>query len=543
MKNIKILAAVLALSMTATSCKDYLDINDSPNAVNVEDITPEFLLPGAITQTYRTQAINMMEFGNVMMNSWAGDAYQFGSPYSAEYTLSSVNASFYNQIWDNIYLNVNNFVAVENFPNADGKYDKYVLAAKVMKAFYMQYIVDLYGDAPYTEAFKGQANTTPAYDDDKNIYKSLIAELDNAIALSHNISPQALNSSARDYVFGGDVAKWRKFANTIKLRMLLRMSNVSGDMAAYRDQVLATMPTSASDYITENVTENPGYSSSSDSKMNPFFVTFRVNSSGGATTKYRLITASEHMSIALNGNKYYTDAGVVASSDPNYAKFTGIVDPRRAGLFTIVTLPSGGTVHQLVKGIRQGALSGQEGAPNSNKTISRIGNGSFSGSASLNLTNGNRDGVIMSAAEAYLLLAEASVRYPQFAGINGKQMFENAIDASAQWLGTAIGSYKTQIDGVPGLGWTGSTTLPQKIEAIMTQKWIALTNVNPAEMFIEYNRTGYPYTPMAVSAIQPNKPYRLHYPNSEYMTNSANVPSMTSADCFTINAKTPFWKQ
>ena len=77
----------------------------------------------------------------------------------------------------------------------------------------------------------------------------------------------------------------------------------------------------------------------------------------------------------------------------------------------------------------------------------------------------------------------------------------------------------------------------------MYQKWVALMGVNAIESYIDYTRTGYPVTPLSTVSIQPRKPYRLVYPTSEYVANTANVPNMTSNDAFAINAFTPFWKK
>ena len=543
MKNIKILAAVLALSMTATSCKDYLDINESPNSVPIENVTPNFVFPGAVAQTYRTQGTTMMQLGNIMMNSWAGDSYQFGGPFSTDYTLSAVTSNWYAGIWDGLYANMANFAFIENYNNADNKWDHYIAASKIMKAYYMQYIVDLYGDVPYSQAFLGPANLTPGYDNDEEIYKNLITTLNDAQTLIANAHTDAMAMGTRDIVFGGDLSKWVQFSNSIKLRMLLRMSGVSGDMATFRDAQLATMSgLTASNFVTSNVLENPGYTNGNNDKMNPFFLTYRMVAAGTAPQNYQLITASDHLATVLNGNKHYIINNTMGpGDDARYAKYTGIVDPRRAGLFAPVLIPGNGLQ---VKGIKQGAMSGEVGAPNDNKSLSRLANGTFSGTTTVTASTGNRGGVLMSEAEGRLLLAEAALRYPGiFPSITAQSQFDLAITASATWLGQSAGApaYITAISTIPGLGLTG--TFDQKIEAIMTQKWLSLTNVHPTEAFIEYNRTGYPWTPMATTSVQSHKPYRLMYPNSEYVANSANVPNMTSAECFTINAKTPFWKQ
>jgi hypothetical protein len=546
MKKFKIFISILAVYISANSCNDYLDINENPNAIHQENILPSLIIPGAISQTHRIQATSMMRFGNLMMNSWAGNSYVFAGPFSDESILSAVNSSFYDEIWDGIYTNVNNFSAVENFPNNNHKQDNYIIIAKIMKAFYLQYIVDLYGDAPYSEAFKGLQNLAPKYDNDSDIYKALIANLDEAIILKNTANANAEDAGASDIIFHGDMDKWEAFANTVKLRYLLRMSNVTGELATYRNQQLATL--SGATFINEDVLENPGYNSSNDDSMNPFFLTYRLNSAGSAPQNYNLVTASEHIAISLNGNNFN-------ATESYYTKFNGIIDPRRSRLFSLITYNG---VAQ-VKGIRQGAAPGQPGVPLDNTSVSKLGAGNFSGSAALSLTSGNRAGVIMSLAESKLLQAEASVRYPAFFS-GGEDNFKQAIIASATWVGVPIpvppvtipitppltmaqvmAPYITAISVRPGLGWTGTNA--QKIEAIMTQKWLALTNVNPTEMFIEYNRTGFPVTPMAANSIQANKPYRLVYPTSEYVSNSANVPSFATSAVFTKNQYTPFWNQ
>ncbi|MBV8327974.1 SusD/RagB family nutrient-binding outer membrane lipoprotein [Chryseobacterium sp.] len=551
-KRLILASAVVVLSLNIISCNDYLDINESPNAGHIENITPAQVLPGAINELFRTQGseegggriYSMMTFGNVMMNSWATDVYNYGGIYGGEYALSSVNSSFYSGIWNRIYLYTANLKLVEDYPNTDHSQDNYVAIAKIIKAFYMQYIVDLYGDAPYQEAFLRSGNTTPEYDDDQDIYKALIAELEAANTLIDTKNSNAV-IAATDPVFKGDMNKWKTFSNTIKLRMLLRMSNVSGNMAAYRDLKLADLSGSAfikyngSGGADENVLNNPGYSSGNNDKMNPFLTSYRVNSSGSDVSAYKYLCASEHIANCLNGN-------LMNSSETYYSKFNNIVDPRRFRMFSSVTYNG---IPQ-VKGIRQGADTGQPGALLDNKNLSRLALGNFIGDKTVAtiselIAAGNaRGGVVMSVAESELLQAEAAIRYPSLF-TNAEDHFNKAIDASCRWLGAAtadVAVYKAIIATRPGLG-LGVGSTGQKIEAIMTQKWLALTNINPTEMFIEYNRTGYPVTPMAVTSTQSNRPLRLFYPNSEYASNSANVPALSSADIFTKNKFTPFWNQ
>lgn len=548
MKNNKFLITIVAaaLSLSATSCSnDYLDVNDNPNAIQAEQITPELMLAGAVSQAYRTQAGTMMQFGNLMMNSWAGNSYTIAGPFSREFSLASVDNTFYRGIWENLYPRIANFDQMEKFTNNNHEQDYYIAIAKIMKAYYMQYIVDLYGDAPYSEAFMGQQNTTPKYDNDTDIYKSLISKLEEANALIDAADEHALEPTS-DVVFGGDMDKWKALSNTIKLRMLIRMSKTTGDLATYRDTKLQTL--ASADFIDEEVVVNPGYTSSSDDQMNPYILNWARNASNQQASNYAVVVASEHMANALERNRILNDA--------NYSKFNNIIDPRKSRLFTNVTsVDADGVTFTGLKGVRQGNVPGQPGVPVDNVNTSKLGVGNFAGGntpatlwSQIIDFNNSRGGVLFSRAESNLLQAEAALRWPAiFGSISASAKFNTAITSNCTWLGApttgavTVSTYITQIATRPGLGWTGTDA--QKIEAIMTQKWIALTNINPTEMFIEYNRTGYPFTPMATTAQFPNKPYRLVYPNSEYAANSANVPNISSAQVFVKNQYTPFWNQ
>lgn len=550
MKTNKFLIPILAaaISFSAVSCsEEFLDVNDNPNAIQAEKITPELMFPGAVSTAYRTQAGTMMQFGNLMMNSWAGNAYSFGSPFAREFNLQSVDNSFYTGIWG-LYPRIANFAQIEKYPNANHTQDQYVAMAKVMKAFYMQTIVDLYGDVPYSEAFLGQDNISPKYDNDADIYKALITNLEEANALIDG--GQGLSTANADIVFDGNMQKWKAFSNTIKLRMLMRMSRLSGELGTYRDQKLATL--TGATFIDEEVIVNPGYSASNNDQMNPFILNFARNSANAQVQTYSLITVSEHFANAMQGN--------LILNDGNQTKFNNLLDPRRTRLFTSVAggLYASGTPYTGLKGVRQGAVPGQPGAPTSNTTTSRLAVFNFSGGYDINTgvttvtqqwqkiidANNDRGGVLMSSAESNLLQAEAALRYPAIFAFSGQTKFNAAVVASGVWVGipaATMTAYTTAIVARPGLGWTGTDA--QKLEAIMTQKWISLTNVNPIQMFIDFNRTGLPYTPMATTAGYPNKPYRLVYPVSEYAANSANVPNIPSGAVFVKNQYTPFWNQ
>lgn len=543
MKKIKLILPVLALALF--SCDNYLDVNDSPNSLLFEQVAPNKLLPAAQVTTFRAQAINMNQLGNVFMNSWAGNVASFTGGYANEFQLNIEN-SFYAAIFQNIYLNTKNFQEIINYPNSDHSKDNYVAAAKICKAHYMQYLVDLYGDIPYSQAFLDVSNPSPKYDDDQFVYRQLINELDSATQLIMDADAHAEDITTFDVMMHGDMAKWAQFANTIKLRMLLRMSNNTGAVATYRDQQLQDLANSASvathGFLTSDVTINPGYNSGTTEQMNPFNSTFAYDGADAATQNWTFVAMSGHAfkylrnNAASNGTEVVTGSGVV---------YPGVADPRAGRLFR-------GTL----KGVTQGSTTVD--VPTSGGTPARNGYGIFNPYltqpepviyiSDLQLMASN-DGFVMTASEAHFIQAEAAVRYASvFPSFNAQTSFDAGITASFDRLGvttlapTAEGTYKTAISTKAGLGWPASTTQDLKIRAIMTQKWIALMSVHAIESFIDYNRTGYPVTPLALTATQTRKPRRLIYPTSEYVANSGNVPNITPAQIFAAtDASHPFW--
>jgi hypothetical protein len=538
MKKIKYLVPILAFAFF--SCDNYLDINDpSPNDLAFEKATPSKLLPGAQVSSYRVQSTRMSQLGNVFMNSWTRNVASFGNGYDSELQLQ-VNSGFYNDIWDGLYRQLKNFDAVIKYPNPTGKYDYAIAAAKICKAHYMQEIVDLYGDCPYTQAWQGSANTTPAYDDDYSIYQALFTELEQARALIDNADPSvAEDISTYDVMLYGDMARWTEFANTIQLRMCVRMSEVTGAKATFRDTKLADI--ASGPFLSDNITINPGFTTAVD-QQNPAVGFFLYDAAGNLLQNRTFITMSGHAYKSLQS--YATTNWPVTS--PNYEVVAGsgvsypnVTDPRSARLFT--TGATGNPRRAVTQGSSVVDVSTPIGIGPGLQLPCRVGLAGNYNPYGLATSYDSIDGFVMTLSESNFLIAEAGLRWSAIfnsydaqtnfeAGIADNFLIRNAVDVT----------YTTTINTKPNFGWTGTDT--EKLHAIMYQKWVALMGVfNPIQSYIDYTRTGFPYTPLSTNAVQTRKPYRLIYPVSEYVANSANVPSLTTADVFVINNRTPFW--
>ena len=481
----KILIALFVVGFTTSCSDDFFDVDATQNSAT--SATPNLSLP--VAQKYTVDILqgdynSMNTLGNLWSYTWAagGDFVYF-----TDETAYLITSSFRTGIYQTAYIRpLRNYDVIEK--NTDVKYSNYVAIAKIMKAFHFQYLVDAYGNVPYSEALQGGANTTPAFDDANAIYDDLIVQLTAAQDMITNADPTALIPTATsDIMLQGNMAKWSKFANTIKLRILLRQSEKAGlvaqaDFDAAVDNGIGFLGAG------ENVFANPGYINDAN-KQNPFYGAFGKTVAGDP---------------AANAN---------ATRATDYAIGKLATDPRRPFIYKNV-----GTTTNYV-GIPQNSVGGAVSA-----ALSGIGPGVLKGPS--------QDGVIMLAAESLLLQAEAASK--GYIVGDAEALYNAGVQASFTYLGA--GSATAYLVDYP---FPGNAAFD--LEAIIYQKWVALNGINGFESWIEYRRTGFPADlPVAPSQTASTViPVRLLYPSSEYSANPDNVPTQTSTEAFTSKV---FWQ-
>jgi len=499
MKTINKLKSFLLLSfmiIAMISCDDFLDVNDNPNTPTISN--PSLTLPVAQTSLASMVGVTMNNPGNYFVYNWS-----VPSNWSAQQDLLRYNitTNFSTGIFETsfgyIFRNLN---YVNEYEDGSVNYDGYKVIAQTLKTFQYQYLVDLYGDVPYTEAGLRGENTTPTYDDAETIYKDLIDKLTETATLALSLNGTIYEDpGASDIMLGGDMTKWAKFANTIKLRMLLRLSNTGQD--AYITSEIAKINANGAGYINNDVNVNPGYLNN-NGKQNPFFSAYGTNDAGEFSDRNDYTVASDYIITYLNNT--------------NDARLLRLYSESVAGDYNgaeqITTLPGTGFTSD---------------------DLSHIGPGL--------LKNSTQDQPIMLLSEAMFLQAEAISRgYIAGGSAAAQAMYEGAIEASFTYLGVpdAVNeatAYYGQT--LPNVGWASTSN---KIEAIITQKWVALNGTNGIESWIELTRTGFPSgLPIPAEAQSGKRPVRLLYPASEIGRNSDNVPAQTASDAFNSN---PFWK-
>ena len=216
MKKI-LLTGVVALSLSLGACDSYLDINTNPNSPAVGNLSPDLIFPGA-----------EMAFANSYSDYFRITGGYFAQHYSqyfgtsnymdySQFMQSAVrSSSTYTNLTTRTLQNLSTVIALAKESEANGT----VLAATVIRAVTYQAMVDCYGEIPYSEALD-ISNISPKYDDGKDIYAGIIAELDEAVA---NVN--GLESVCTNFLLpGARASEWVKLANAIKLRLLMRESN------------------------------------------------------------------------------------------------------------------------------------------------------------------------------------------------------------------------------------------------------------------------------------------------------------------------------
>lgn len=507
MKKIKniVLLSLLAVVLATTSCSDFLNINTDPNRVTGDNVTPNLIFTQAENAVGRRAALRF-----VFLNNWMGYWSRSGTfiveqeetTYKATNTFSETN-------WDDAYNILFDLNQVKT--RALAANDSVLAgAAMVLSVKLWQETVDQFGSIPYTQSFDYVTYPQPAYDPAATIYSDLLAKLDIAIKYL-NTTPKS-TFAATDIIFarGGSVTTavtlWKKFANTIKLRIFLHQADKAGGGFSPSAAQLTKISTDGGFLAAgQNVSVQPGYTNST-AKQNPFYGAYGLTPAGAAATTNN----------KPNNYFYKTILG------------SGATDPRSTKFYL-------GTV----AGTDYGALGGN--AANSNNTI--VGSEIYPGTAT-------QDQFILPAYESLFFQAEAVVR--TWISGDAQTTFESGIKESFKWLGAETipnspdSIARKYIKNVTTAQWANAgTTLTSKVQFIGFQKYIANCGTDPLESWTDYRR-GALVLPAGYLSYNPNRtsnklPNVLPYPQTEWSVNSGNIAS-PGRNTTTIFTEKLFWQ-
>ncbi|HTF20391.1 MAG TPA: SusD/RagB family nutrient-binding outer membrane lipoprotein, partial [Chryseolinea sp.] len=227
MKKIFVISSFL-LALAACE-KDFEEINTNPNDPSV--VATADLMAGAQRSLVRSLFGMYDDWGiayipHVYMQYWAATLYTNVDRYE---TITLDFTDFYvealNDFNEVIELNSDEKMMLEAAKY--GPNENQIAVARIMKAYTFHNLTDIWGAIPYSEALQGNSDFTPKYDDQQFIYEALITELTEAAA---QIDEDA-GSIEGDIIYGGNMAAWKLFANSLRLRLGMRLSKVAPDKA------------------------------------------------------------------------------------------------------------------------------------------------------------------------------------------------------------------------------------------------------------------------------------------------------------------------
>lgn len=524
-----------ALTTMVSSCESFLDVNDNPNQATV--VTPDQLLGNALTVTAANYT-NYNAFTNFMTGYQAKSNAVSGYTEERTYNFSS---TYQQGLWSGTYDNLNDYNLIQTLGATT--HPNHAAIARIMKVYNFLLLVDEYGDIPYTEALRGKGNITPKYDAAESIYRDFIVQLKGAVA-DIDAATSAVKPGPEDVVFGGGTAgmnQWKRFANSLRLRILLRQSSTpdAARNAYVRTEMTALQTEAAASggFITADVNVQPGYAASSG-QQNPFYnINGFAVGSANTTSTYRFLLPTKYLvNLFVNNSdpritQEYRPVGATATSAGTYVG-------SNLGESVIPSPTTGSTFQAALTGSPAGTFAGTflRGA-NQPTTLMLLAEHLFSKSEaeSRGLLTGDAKADYLAGIQASFqtTFRNAPAPTPSNRLVNGgdidptsnynKYLAANVGNGLVDWDATTTRNTDTY-----GTITTGTRSV-STLEKILTQKFLAENTIAGTEAWADFRRTLLPRVPVSIQASTPGQfAKRLLYPQSEINTNRANVPLTTT---------------
>jgi hypothetical protein len=465
---------IFVVLFSLTSCTDEFEsINTNTNAP--VSIQPDLLLRQIIYDYGDEMAYEGFVAGNLLGQYFTMIDFNLFDRHSLTETQFGGNP------WPTLYTNLRDNELLLNAAQSNPPQAVYEGPALILKAYLAAALTDIYGNVPYSEALKGvEGMVTPAYDDQEQIYLAEGGILDN---LEQGIaSIQQYNGATPlngDILFDGDLSAWVRFAQSLRIKYLMRISkqvDVGATLQIIFDE---------GNYISNN-DENATFDFT-DGQPNNFRM---ANLRSGDFNLFILSLTAEEI-------------------------LKGYDDPRLEVFFR--------RIENNVTPAYFGLLNG----PDATQTSISVGDYSLSGTIFREAT-GNLDANFMTSWETMFLLAEAAER--GLISADAKMLYDEGVQLAFEYWQTPMpDEYLTT--GASAYGFDGAN----KIGQIITQKWIA-NIINGYEGWIEYRRTGFPaLKPVAASLNDGLIPVRMPYPADEAALNKENFDKATATNGNSVN--------
>lgn len=521
-KQLYTLAVMLTGMMAFTSCdKGFVEKNTDP--INNLTTTPDKLLAPAFVNSIWPAMSRNRSFNNELMqvtvNMSDADATVF------RYTFRS---TFSDYLWNAWFVQLTNFKDVYAKAGTEGMLNEsYQGIGLIGQAWLYSMLTDTYGDVPYFESNKGDESQggvmEPAFDAQKDIYLDLFKKLEEANTLLSKGTAITTNS---DPVFKGDIARWRKFGNTLYMRLLLRVAGKAEVAQQCIDKIKEIAETDKENYPTMQSNTDAAFirwtggASTTDPYTSPYVTGVRSQDfRSPAIGKFFIDHLRDWSDPRLTTSGTYSDGGAnrwgIAQGSNGYAG-----------------VPSGYAV---------GAGESKQSYFYSNdQALSTATYGARS------LQQNPLTGILMNYAELQFILAEAAVK--GWISGSAESYYKAGIAASINyWVPTFSGAansaelntYITNAD----LTWDETGSTEAKMEQLHLQKYYALFLVDMQQWF-EYRRTGHPVLPKGPGLMNGGvMPARMTYPVYVQSANPTNYKKAVATQGPDLISTNVWWQK
>lgn len=499
--NILRITAFITLVVLMGSCtKNFEQINTNPNGIRY--VTPDQLLPSALVNALRVNMMRNRNFNNELMQVTVTPSDGEGTVFRYDF-----RSNWADYLWNGLYTELTNFkdMYMDSTANNNNSYKGISL---VCQAWLYSILTDTYGDIPFTEsnsakpAYGGIAE--PKFDRQKDVYLGMFKMLEEANTLL--TANEAINVD-RDPVYKGNILGWRKFANSLHLRLLMRVSG----KAEVSAQAIAK--------LKEIVETNPG--------KYPIF----NDISESAILEWTGKTPYVSPYFAIREQDFRTP-GIAAFFIDNLTRWS---DPRinttdygRSGINRFAIAPYLG----MFAGIPSGYTPGGEAQKKSSF---------YSNTSAYSLQTDPKTGMMMNYAEIKFILAEAALK----GWIRGsaEQYYNDGVESSIKlWVPIWKESVVKYLEDAD-MQWFESQTVAEKMEKIHLHKYYALF-VNDMQQWFEYRRTGYPTLPKGPGLRNGGvMPARMTYPVYVQSTNPTNYKLAVEAQGPDVISTQVWWQK
>ena len=503
---------IIGLSLFLTSCNDFEEMNNDPTKATTIDpnaqLTNALLCIGGDWGVAQPMSFYYCGFIQQLQGNWND------TTYGGEYLISDYE---FQSLWTRMYrVLLNNLVDAVHNTNSDESRINVNAVLRITKVFYFTWVTDMFGDIPYFDACKGyiDGNVIPAYDEQELIYKDMLNELKEAeAALGTGNDPVS-----GDIIYNGDIAKWKRLANALNLRLAMRLTKVEPDIAHQQVKEILSrssglMTSSADDALIEMVDMlDWDYN---EHRRNGLSQLWRGRENYPSC--YLCSTFWEQMRKTsdprlLRIGRCYDES----STDPfqrndvteRVIEISGLgldqIQPVKPGFFWWDNWPNGFWDAELSLWC--------------DKMCRPMLNNAF--------IHGNCPGIMTTYAEQEYLLAEANARWNDLGDpISAEQHYQNAVNAAMKFLNTNYDIEK--IGDAEIADYTAVNEWPdelqKQLQVINEQLWI-FHFLNPAEAYSNWRRSGYPQLKSSAeygAQVKDSReiPRRLLYPLTEQTYN------------------------